>query len=128
MPFVRVSCRLVGLVSLIVLTNCLVSWAEDRPAAPNNSAECLRISKALYARAEQLEKRTKQVIPREFARVASNLDDFCQDVNFGKARVSIEWMETCLNNYTKDYKLGFCTRKREYFCAVFPDSDGCLAK
>jgi hypothetical protein len=61
----------------------------------------------------------------EFARVAANLDEFCQHKDFKKALVSIEWMETCLKNWRKPYKLGYCSRGKKYFCAVFPDSEGC---
>jgi short-subunit dehydrogenase involved in D-alanine esterification of teichoic acids len=64
--------------------------------------------------------------PREFARVAANLDEFCGEENFEKARISIDWMNTCLKNFTKDYKLGFCSRNKNYFCAVYPQSEGCL--
>jgi hypothetical protein len=70
-----------------------------------------------------LSRRTKQIIPRELARVASNLDE---SEDFEKARISIDWMNTCLKNFTKDYKLGFCSRNRSYFCAIDPQSDGCL--
>jgi len=80
----------------------------------------------LYRKAESLSKRTKQIIPREFARVAANLDEFCGEENFEKARISIDWINTCLKNFTKDYKLGFCSRNKNYFCAVFPQSEGCL--
>jgi hypothetical protein len=34
--------------------------------------------------------------PREFARVASDLEEFCGEHDFAKARLSIEWMSTCL--------------------------------
>ena len=92
---------------------------------PKDHRECLERSKALEAEAERRHKATRVQIPREFARVSSNLDDFCNDNDFVKAAVSISWMETCLSNFTKPYELGFCTRNRAYFCATFPESDGC---
>jgi len=83
-------------------------------------------TQTLYRKAESLERRTKHMIPREFARGAANLDEFCGEENFEKARISIDWMNTCLKNFTKDYKLGFCSRNKNYFCAVYPQSEGCL--
>jgi len=94
----------------------------DRP----NKNDCIAVAEALYEQAETLSKRTKQVIPREFARVASNLDEACGEGDFDKAWISIEWMNTCLENFTKDYKLGFCSRNKSYFCAVDARSEGCL--
>jgi hypothetical protein len=93
---------------------------------PTNTNDCLAMSQALYGQAETLSRRTKQIIPRELARVASNLDESCGEEDFEKARISIDWMNTCLKNFTKDYKLGFCSRTRSYFCAIDPQSDGCL--
>jgi hypothetical protein len=94
--------------------------------APGSQKDCAATSKALYGQAEALAKRTKQIIPREFDRVSANLDDYCDEGDFEKARISIDWMNTCLRNFTKSYKLGFCSRNKSYFCAVDPQSDGCL--
>ena len=69
----------------------------------------------------------KQTIPQEFERVISKLDELCGEEDFEKARISIDWMDTCLNNFTQDYNLGFCSRSKSYFCAIDPQSDGCLA-
>jgi hypothetical protein len=93
---------------------------------PTNTNDCLAMSQALYGQAETLSRRTKQIIPRELARVASNFDESCGEEDFEKARISIDWMNTCLKNFTKDYKLGFCSRNKSYFCAIDPQSDGCL--
>jgi len=93
---------------------------------PTNKNDCLAVAQALYGRAETLSKRTKKMIPREFARVASNLDESCGEEDFNKAWISIEWMNTCLENFTKDYKLGFCSRNKRYFCAIDAKSEGCL--
>jgi hypothetical protein len=93
--------------------------------APTNTNDCLAVSQALYRQAEILSRRTKQVIPREFSRAASNLDESCGEENFEKARISIDWMNTCLKNFTKDYKLEFCSRNKSYFCAIDPQSDAC---
>jgi hypothetical protein len=103
---------------------------QPKPAAaahaPGSRKDCAAASKALYGQAEALAKRSKQIIPREFERVSSNLDDYCDEGDFEKARISIDWMNTCLKNFTKSYKLGFCFRNKSYFCAIDPRSDGCL--
>jgi len=108
-----------------------VSPAKQTPVistdrTPTNKNECLAVAEALYGRAETLSKRTKQVIPREFARVASNLDESCGEEDFNKAWISIKWMNTCLENFTKDYQLDFCSRNKGYFCAIDAKSEGCL--
>jgi hypothetical protein len=79
---------------------------------PTNKNDCIAVAEALYGRAETLSKRTKQAIPREFARVASNLDESCGEGDFNKAWISIE--------------LGFCSRNKGYFCAIDAKSEGCL--
>jgi hypothetical protein len=93
---------------------------------PTNKNDCLTVSQILFGRAEALSKRAKQPIPREFTRVVSNLDESCGEEDFEKARISIDWMNTCLTNFAADYTLGFCTRNKSYFCAINPRSDGCL--
>jgi hypothetical protein len=112
-----------ALVSLCVFMTSPVAAKDE---TPTSKGDCIALSQALYRKAESLSKRTKQIIPREFARVAANLDEFCGEENFEKARISIDWINTCLKNFTKDYKLGFCSRNKNYFCAVFPQSEGCL--
>jgi hypothetical protein len=64
------------------------------------------MSQALYGQAETLSRRTKQIIPRELARVASNLDESCGEEDFEKARISIDWINTCPKNFTKDTSWG----------------------
>ena len=93
---------------------------------PTNRNNCLAIAHALNDKAKTLSKRTKHGIPREFARVASDLDASCGEQDFGKAWISIEWMNGCLNNFTKDYELGFCSKNEGYSCAISPRSDACL--
>jgi hypothetical protein len=90
---------------------------------PTNKNDCLTVSQTLYERAEALSKRAKQSVPREFTRVASNLDESCGEEDFDKARISIDWLNTCLANYNKDNSLGFCTRDKSYFCAINPRSE-----
>ena len=38
-------------------------------------------------------------------------------------------MNGCLNNFTKDEELGFCSKNEGYFCAIHPRSDAaCLQR
>jgi hypothetical protein len=94
---------------------------------PADKTDCIALSQAFYGHVKTLARRTKQSIPREFMRVVTNLDEFCGEEDFEKARISIDWMDTCLKNFTKDYESGACSRSKSYFCAIDPASDGCLA-
>ena len=93
------------------------------PRTPVDKYDCIAQSQTFYERAQTV-FRAKQGIPQEFERVASNLDEFCGEEEFEKARVSFDWMSACLQNYTKD-KLGVCSRDKSYFCALDPHTDGC---
>jgi hypothetical protein len=93
------------------------------PRTPVDKYDCIAQSQTFYERAQSV-FRAKQGIPQEFERVASNLDEFCGEEEFEKARISFDWMSACLQNYTKD-KLGVCSRDKSYFCALDPHSDGC---
>ena len=92
---------------------------------PRNRNECLAVAQALNERAKKLSQQTKQGVPREFTRVASNLDHSCGAEDFKKAWISIEWMNGCVKNFTKDAELGFCSRNEGYSCALDPRSDAC---
>jgi hypothetical protein len=98
------------------------------PRTPVDKNDCVAVSQSFYGQAKTLFRRIKHGIPREFERVASNLDEFCGEEDFEKARISIDWMDTCLQNFTKDHQLGFCSRGKTYFCAIDPQSDGCLSR
>jgi hypothetical protein len=100
-----------------------VALGQVAAPPPVSAAQCTQTSERLYAEAEQQEKRTRRPIPRDFARVAANLDEFCEQGDFARARVAIGWMRRCLADFMRDS--GSCTRNRAYFCATFPDSDGC---
>jgi hypothetical protein len=99
--------------------------ATPQPRTPVDKHECIAVAQAFYEQAGALSRRTKQTIPREFERVISNLDEFCGEEEFEKARISIDWMDTCLHNFTSDYRARLCSRSESYFCAVAPQSDGC---
>ena len=92
---------------------------------PRNRNECLAVAQALNEQAKKLSQQTKQGVPREFTRVASNLDHSCGAEDFNKAWISIEWMNGCVKNFTKDAELGFCSRNEGYSCALDPRSDAC---
>ena len=56
---------------------------------PTNKNDCLTVSQTLYERAEALSKRAKQSVPREFTRVASNLDESCGEEDFDLSLIHI---------------------------------------
>jgi hypothetical protein len=121
--------RMLMLAAALVSLWMLVSVPANSPAAaapaPNDSAACLRVSAGLYQQAERLQRQTRVQISREFTRVAANLDDYCNQKDFERARISIDWMETCIKNFTKPYRLGYCSRGKAYFCVIDPNSDAC---
>jgi hypothetical protein len=93
---------------------------------PRNKNDCLAVAQTLNEQARKLSQQTKrQGVSREFTRVASDLDASCGEEDFGKAWISIEWMNGCVNNFTKDAELGFCSRNEGYSCALSPGSDAC---
>ena len=64
---------------------------------PGNKSECLAVAQTLNAQARKLSRQTKRGVPREFARIASDLNQSCSAEDFSKAWVSIEWMNGCLS-------------------------------
>ena len=90
-----------------------------------DTSACLRTSNALYKRGEELHKKHRWPIPRDFGLVAANLDDYCRDKQFKKADIAIEWLNACLKNYDKPVTQGYCTRSKKYLCAIDPDSEVC---
>jgi hypothetical protein len=133
--------RLAVLCSLCVLANSTVMAkpAKDRSVViptpkqgpvrtdltPRDKNECLAVAQTLNEQAKKLSQQTRQGIPREFTRVASDLGRSCGEEDFKKAWISIEWMNGCLNNFTRDAELGFCSRNEGYSCAISPRSDAC---
>jgi hypothetical protein len=95
---------------------------------PRNKSESLAVAQTLNEQARNLSRQTKQGVPREFTRVASNLDHSCGAEDFNKAWISIEWMNGCVKNFTKDAELGFCSRNEGYSCAINARSDGCVQR
>ena len=77
---------------------------------PRNKNECLAVAQTLNEQARKLSQQSRQGVPREFTRVASDLDHSCGAEDFNKAWISIEWLNGCLNNFNKDAELGFCSR------------------
>ena len=92
---------------------------------PRNKNECLAVAQTLNEQAKKLSRQSKRAVPSEFSSVGSDLGRSCGEEDFKKAWISIEWMNGCLNNFTKDSELGFCSRNEGYFCALSPRSDGC---
>jgi hypothetical protein len=94
------------------------------PRTPLNKGDCIGAAQAFYTRAQTLSRQKNQTIPREFELVVSKLDEFCGEEEFEKARISIDWMNSCLQTFTKD----FCSRDKSYFCAIDPESEECLSR
>jgi hypothetical protein len=129
--------------SLCVLGN---SSAEARPAkntpvasppkqapvrtdlTPRDTNDCLAVARTLNEQVKKLARQTRRGIPPEFTRVASDLNQSCGAEDFKKAWISIEWLNGCLNNFTKDAELGFCSRNEGYSCAINARSDGCVQR
>jgi hypothetical protein len=96
---------------------------------PRNKNECLAVAQTLNEQARNLSQQAKrQGVSREFTRVVSDLNQSCGAEDFKKAWISIEWLNGCLNNFTKDAELGFCSRNEGYSCAINARSDGCVQR
>jgi hypothetical protein len=101
------------------------SVPTDRVPADKN--QCVAIARTLNDRVKTLARTTRRTIPQEFTQVASDLEQSCNSENFAKAWISIEWMNGCLEHFTKDAELGFCSKNEGYFCAVNPQSENCVS-
>ena len=130
-----------GTVCVLVNSSVVAKPAKNTPVAPppkqapvrtdltpRDKNECLAVAQTLNEQAMKLSQQVKRRVPREFTRVASDLDQSCGAEDFNKAWISIEWMNGCLNNFTKDVELGFCSMTEGYSCAVGPLSDACLKR
>ena len=96
-----------------------------QPRTPADKQECIAAAQAFYVKAQTVAGRTNQTITKEFQQVVSKLDEFCGEEEFEKAKNSLDWMNLCLQNFTKDNRVEFCSRNAGYFCAV--DADTCIA-
>ena len=136
-------CFLAAMGTVCVLANSSVvaKPAKNTPVAPppkqapvrtdltpRDKNECLAVAQTLNEQAMKLSQQVKRRVPREFTRVAFDLNQSCGAEDFNKAWISIEWMNGCLNNFTKDVELGFCSMNEGYSCAVGPLSDACLKR
>ena len=92
---------------------------------PRDKNDCLAVAQTLNEQVKRLAQQTKRGIPSEFTRVASDLNRSCGAEDFDKAWISIDWMNGCLDNFTKDVELGFCSSNEGYSCALNPRSDAC---
>jgi hypothetical protein len=127
-----------GTVCVLANSSAVARPAKNTPVAPppkqgpvptdltpRNQDECLAVAKTLNEQAKKLSQQAKRGVPSEFTRVASDLNRSCSAEHFDKAWISIEWMNGCLNNFTRDAELGFCSRNEGYSCARSPQSDAC---
>ena len=118
--------RFLPIISTVLLASVALRFPMHAVAeAQRDTNTCLRTSNTLYKRGEELHKKRRWEIPREFGRVASELDQYCRDKEFKKADIAIDWLNTCLRNYDKPYDQGYCTRSKKYFCAIDAASEAC---
>jgi hypothetical protein len=93
-----------------------VPTAKQQPVrtdlTPRNKNECLAVAHKLNDQAKMMSRQTKRAVPPEFTSVGSDLGRSCGQEDFNKAWISIEWMNGCLNNFTKDAELGFCLKTK----------------
>ena len=92
---------------------------------PRSKTDCFAVAKTLNERAKTTSKRNK-LVPRELVRVAADLVRSCNEEDFDKAWISIEWINGCLNNFAKNDELGFCSKNEGYLCAIYPASETCV--
>ena len=133
-------CFLAAMGTVCVLANSSVVArpAKNTPVAPppkqapvrtdltpRDKNDCLAVAQTLNEQVKRLAQQTKRGIPSEFTRVASDLNRSCGAEDFDKAWISIDWMNGCLDNFTKDVELGFCSSNEGYSCALNPISDAC---
>ena len=62
---------------------------------PRDKNDCLAVAQTLNEQVKRLSQQTKRGIPREFTRVASDLNRSCGAEEFDKAWISIDWMNGC---------------------------------
>jgi hypothetical protein len=96
--------------------------------SPRDKNDCHAVAQTLNEQVKRLAQQAKRGIPSEFTRVVSDLNLSCGAEEFDKAWISIDWMNGCLDNFTKDAELGFCSRNEGYSCALNPRSDACLQR
>ena len=139
-PMAAALCILATWGSLWVLAGLPVAAkpAKNRsamvPTAELSPPTARQPTKMIVSPSRRLLTIRRKLCPREPNRVSresllashQTSDASCGEQDFGKAWMSIEWMNGCLNNFTKDYELGFCSKNEGYSCAISPRSDGCL--
>jgi hypothetical protein len=118
----------------------LAGCAHADARIPRDEAEgveaCFAEVRALHREAD---RRTRLIsflrVPRDLWRVLPSEEDCSEEDRI--VRIKIDWVKNCLKNiryYAKGGKLaieggggpGPCWRDKKYFCAVDPQSYGCL--
>jgi hypothetical protein len=94
------------------------------PRALLDKGDCIEAAQGFYARAQTISRQKNQFIPQEFQLVISKMDELCGKEEFEKARISMDWMNLCLQKFTKES----CSRDKSYFCAIDPESKECLSQ
>lgn len=104
-----------------------VPVTKPEPRTPTDKQDCIAVAQAFYRDAGARARRAKQSIPDGFIRVISKLSELCGEEEFDKARLSIDWMDACLQNLGGDQKTGLCSSHESLLCAVDPQSKACTA-
>ena len=94
---------------------------------PTDKQDCIAVAQAFYRDAGSRARGAKQSIPDGFIRVISKLSELCGEEEFDKARMSIDWMDACLQNLAGDLKTKFCSSHESLLCAVDPQAKVCTA-
>ena len=100
---------------------------KPEPRTPTDKQDCIAVAQAFYRDAGARARRAKQSIPDGFIRVISKLSELCGEEEFDKARMSIDWMDACLQNLGGDPKTRLCSSHESLLCAVDPQSKACTA-
>ena len=92
---------------------------------PTNKNDCEAIARTLNDRVKSLSKTADRLSRRSLRASPPDLARSCDEADFAKAWISIEWMNGCLDNFAKSPELGFCSKNEGYSCAINPKSENC---
>jgi hypothetical protein len=100
---------------------------KPEPRTPTDKQDCIAVAQAFYREAGRLSKKTKQSTPQGFTRVISKLSELCGEEEFDKARISLDWMDACLQDLAGKQQAKLCSSDENLLCTVDPQSKSCLA-
>jgi hypothetical protein len=100
---------------------------KPEPRTPTDKQDCIAVAQAFYREAGRLSKKTNQDTPKGFVRVISKLSELCGEEEFDKARVSLDWMDACLQDLAGKQQAKLCSSHESLLCTLDPQSKSCLA-